>query len=118
MTGRFKQPRPNKHTRLKKPTPQQTYYSNASQIDTHIHAIELPNSKMSTIVQYNLTGGGFKSGSSPSVAFFLLCVKGAPSPQAGCLITRPSGSLQPCVHQDAAPQIVTRHTHLTIGNIT
>ena len=45
----------------KKPTPQQTsnkkYYSNASQIDTHIHAIELPNSKMSTIVQYNLTGG-------------------------------------------------------------
>ena len=46
----------------KKPTPQQTsnkkYYSNASQIDTHIHATEHPNSKMSTIVQYNLTGGG------------------------------------------------------------
>ena len=47
---------------LKKPTLEQTpnkkYHSNASQIDTHIHATEHPNSKMSTIVQYNLTGGG------------------------------------------------------------
>ena len=64
-----------------------------------------------------LRWGGFKSGSSLSAAFFLLCVKGAPAPQGGCLITPPSRSLQLCVHQDAAPQIVTHHTHLTIGNI-
>ena len=44
---------------LKKPTPQQTsnkkYYSNASQINTHIHASCYPYPKMSTIVQDNLT---------------------------------------------------------------